>query len=495
MNESADVAGVHNGGGIFINLTVPPGAEAGVDSLTFEYDGNEVEVMVPDGSVPGDVLRIQVGVRGDRADDDCDDAADGNDADEESKQSSSLMDELGGMKNDEPAANNDNKKPHGLLSELGGMRDERDCSQGETKRPPKGKATPRNTTRSVDSLAVVEMGNGLIQENGANEKRCARSLHLLESLPGADKAIRGDHCNEGDGTNGVVWASGTLLAQALTSSFGVQFLSRLFQFDTIQSNSNDERRVKCLELGSGLGVCGLALAHAFASCCKSNSTEDVISEILLTDHGEKAVNVLKENIKRNSPSSIDSNNCRGQRMTIAAESLIWGNAMQSKYSGSDETFQLILGSDLLYNTQSSYDPLIETIKQHLHPKQGIIILAVRWRKPDLERVFFQKAEMSGLKFDLWKEFVEDEQFGERCPCILNWREYGNPQCESSNRYFHETTVPIAKTETSLANIKELDMESMKDEEYSKFEELQIQIYVGKFSNDVETKSKRQRMGN
>ena len=45
-------------GGIFINLEVPHGAEAGVDSLTFEYGGSEFDVLVPAGSLPGDVLRI-----------------------------------------------------------------------------------------------------------------------------------------------------------------------------------------------------------------------------------------------------------------------------------------------------------------------------------------------------------------------------------------------------------------------------------------------------
>ena len=48
-------------GGTFLHLTVPPGIEAGVDLLTFFHDGTEVDVLVPVGSIAGDVLRIQVG--------------------------------------------------------------------------------------------------------------------------------------------------------------------------------------------------------------------------------------------------------------------------------------------------------------------------------------------------------------------------------------------------------------------------------------------------
>jgi hypothetical protein len=66
------------------------------------------------------------------------------------------------------------------------------------------------------------------------------------------------------------------------------------------------------------------------------------------------------------------------RITITAESLVWGDDLHSRTT----KFHLIIGSDLLYNTQESYDPLVATIKRHLCHKRGIILLAVRWRKPD-----------------------------------------------------------------------------------------------------------------
>ena len=57
--EHTDADG--EGGGIYINITIPPGVEPGVDSLTFQYEGNEMEIQVPEDSVPGDVLSIKVG--------------------------------------------------------------------------------------------------------------------------------------------------------------------------------------------------------------------------------------------------------------------------------------------------------------------------------------------------------------------------------------------------------------------------------------------------
>jgi len=495
-SDNAQEENDEESGGIFVNLTVPPGAEAGVDSLTFVYGGNELEILVPAGSVAGDVLRIQVGFVGEEgsavaaAADNNDEV---NDAKSESKpSSSSLMDELGGIDDEEEEEehtsnkNNCNKRSGGLLSELGGMKDDQDCSSGRPKDSQEKNEIPRNAvTQSVDGNTIVELGHDLI--NGGSAENKGPSLHLIESLPGTHQQ------NEGDGTNRMVWSSGAILAQALSSNFGRRYLNRFFQRDAPQRDGNEIISIQCLELGSGLGVCGLALAHALASCCINNksttdnakdSVKNANGNVLLTDQGAPAIDLLKENIQRNLPPSC---------VSIAAESLVWGNKLQSNNFGSDEKCHIVLGSDLLYNTRESYEPLIQTIQQYLHP-EGIVLLAVRWRKPDLEREFFQKAETGGLKFELWKEFLENKEFEKRSPCQLSWRDYGNPESEVSNAYFHETTMPVGDTQMSLAKVFEEDniIESMKDEEYSIFEELQVQVYIGKYNGEKMTSRKRQR---
>lgn len=485
--ESAGI-GNESDGPVFVDLIVPPGAEAGVDSLSFECGGQEMDVLVPAGSVAGDVLRIQVGVGGGGGDGvDAVDAAGGGNgkADEATKPSSNLMDALGGMEDDD-AAPSSRKRKGGLLAELGATEAEHSCSSGKAS---EGLQERKQMTRN-DGITVVELGDGLTQgittEGGTQP---VKSLHLLESVPSTDKPISSsNNCSEGDGTNRMVWSSGTILAQALTSSFGLQYLSRFFPRGALQRDGGEGIAVRCLELGSGLGVGGLALAHALASFCTPDPAGHAggndSASVLLTDRGTAAADLLKENVRRNLPSS--------RRVAVAAESLLWGNALQSKSCGVDETFHVIIGSDLLYNTQESYEPLVRTIKRNLHPESGVVLLAVRWRKPGLEREFFRRARAAGLKFELWQDFLESKSFARRSPCRLDWGEYGNPESESSNRYFLETETAVGGKKQSLANITEKDMELMNDEEYFVFEELQVQVYAGTCHDRDEISRNRQR---
>ena len=431
--------------GIFINLTVPPGVEAGVDSLTFEYGGNELDVLVPAGSVEGDVLRIQVGII--------------EDEDTTTDDVNKIEHDTGGEEDTKPAAKSS------LISELGGLKEDGDnnCKSNDDTA---GKVTDN------EGITTVELFDG---------KDATKSLKLYEYLPGkAGKCTTSNKSDEGDGTHGMVWPSGRLLAQALTSSFGIEYLNSLFQLDT-QDTQN--RNIACLELGSGLGVCGLALVSALKSCRK-NPCDDNIT-ICLTDQGENAIDLLKANIEENHPpASMDDGS--SSSYDISAESLVWGKTLKYK---DRKKFDIILGSDLLYNTQVSYAPLICTIKQHLHLK-GTVILGIRWRKPDLEREFFCMAESMGLHFELWNEFIQDADFGKRTICRLSWKEYGNPECEASNLFFNETMVFVANKKTALANVSEKDMEAMSDEEHAIFEEMQCQVYIGRYKCKAEETRKR-----
>ena len=513
-------------GGIFINLQVPPGAEAGVDSLTFEYGGNEFDVLVPDGSIPGDVLRIQVQVGSGRVSDECeatnssdlveeldgkDDANNTSDVSERESKEQLACDCSDDSSTRQTSSLTETKKRPSLLSELGGVaNDENDNIT--TKRPKNG--TDNSMSPPEENITVVSLGDGSTQGSDTST-----SLHLYESIENASNNTKDNIAANtvGDGTHGMVWASGIVLAQALTSTIGLEYLTELFRrwnaspppnecFPNNQSNTVQPHNINCLELGSGLGVCGLALAHALhlLGCHSERKSANHGTTIVLTDQGEASIELLQKNIQRNIPPSFgirSSDNYDGQFMNImAAESLVWGEELQSSTTdikvGDELRFHLILGSDILYNTHESYGPLVNTIQRYLHPKEGTILLAVRWRKPELEREFFRMVEerCKGLKFQLWKEFVDDNDFGgRRCPCVLTWEDYGNPESDLSNSYFHGTTVCIERKRAGsnivpLANTTERDMELMTDDEYSKFEELQVQIYVGRYR--VESRGRR-----
>ena len=402
-------------GAIYINLTVPPNVEPGVDSLTFQYDGNEMEVLVPEDSVAGDVLQIQVGssaARNNSSSNSC------NDGDVTTK-SSSLMDELNGT--EDVGVSNDTK------------------------------LAQKNDVR--DGVAAVTLGEGL---------KSTVTLHLLEELP---KGHSSSVCKgEGDGTAHCLWPSGIVLAQSLTSKMGIEYLTKMLK------QSVGGQSIDCMELGSGLGTCGIALAHAFTSIETSATTS---YQIVLTDRGEDTIALLQENIDRNCTFGSAG------KISVTSHPLTWGNELSSDCS-TPKKFHCIIGSDLLYNSRESYEPLVNTIQQHLHP-DGIVILSVRWRKPELERDFFHKAEQFGITFVNWKEFEECETFKGRCPARLNWKDYGNPKSECSNEYFLKTSVSVGNATKSLADITEDDMELMNDDEYTSFEEKQIQIYVARYS--------------
>lgn len=487
--------------GIYISLTVPPGAEPGVDSLAFDYQGNELEVLIPHGSSPGDVLRIQVGTAtvgggdGDGTSSDVDGGDTTEAQDTKKKQPSSLIDELGGM------VDEDEKKPkvNGLLAELGGIQEGsndgsavKDTSDAQVK-------GCNNDERS--NITKLTLGDGL---------KTRLTLQLFESLPSKGS----NHIkSEGDGTHAMMWPSGKVMAEALTSPEGIQYLTNSW-LKRITSKSNGEMNtnINCLELGSGLGVCGLALAYALGESTDLSMEEQSEHQnkhirIVLTDQGSHAVELLKANIQTNISIHPILSTGNSSTLAVSSEPLTWGDTLLSYTNDSNEYTKnhILLGSDLLYNTEESYDPLLKTIQQHLHRETGIVMLAARWRKPDLERSFFQKAETIGLHFELWTELAECVEFRRRCPCVLGWREYGNPDCEESNNFFHETMVSIAGANgntpctKSLAEVTEADMERMNDEEYTVYEELQVQLYIGKFfdssdDNEMPSQSKKRSVG-
>jgi hypothetical protein len=144
-------------------------------------------------------------------------------------------------------------------------------------------------------------------------------------------------------------------------------------------------------------------------------------------------------------------------VTVQTQELNWKNdtTVCAKYD-------LIVGSDLLYNT-CMIPSLVATLKRYVSSR---VLIAVRWRKPDLERRFFQDTS----------DFVEWNLVGSKCS--LSWNDYGNPTKEASNQYFMQTMVAVRGSLKSLSEISESDMNDMTEQEYHQWEQAQIQIYEG-----------------
>ncbi|KAI3814284.1 hypothetical protein L1987_19035 [Smallanthus sonchifolius] len=119
-----------------------------------------------------------------------------------------------------------------------------------------------------------------------------------------------------------------------------------------------------IELGSGVGVTGILCSRY----CR---------EVVLTDHNDEVLKILKKNIELHEPSE-NPNSCAA----LSAEKLEWGNSDQVtalsaeklEWENSDqlnhilqkhpEGFDLVLGADI-YILQNSVPLLFDTVKQLL----------------------------------------------------------------------------------------------------------------------------------
>jgi predicted nicotinamide N-methyase len=109
-----------------------------------------------------------------------------------------------------------------------------------------------------------------------------------------------------------------------------------------------------LELGAGLGVCGILLDRFW---------NDPSATICITDGDTQALALLRQNIQRNNAYAT----CR---------QLLWGKETAKAFD--QEPYQVIMASDIIY-APSVLVPLWETI-QCLLDTQGVFVLAFAQRK-------------------------------------------------------------------------------------------------------------------
>ncbi len=353
-----------------ISIRIPEGAEAG-DTLQFEAQGQLLDLLVPAGSVPGDLLEIQVG----------------------------------------SISNNENG-------------DERDEN---------------------DDITIIDMGKG-------------KCLELFSQLPG-DVA----HIPESDDDNDEA-TDGTF---ALPWRCGIELAENWEEIESLLLEKGIHSRRRIIELGSGLGLVGLSFVTYFSNDSKmvDASQENRIlaadnATIVLTDL-PAAMSLLDFNVNHHQPSLPSP-------PTLSTRSLRWTLERPDNDPFTNEPpFDFLLGSDILYNTE--YIPhLTATIKRLLNPTRGVVVLAVRWRKPDLERVFFQD---SGLEWQLLQPNGKNY-------CPLSWEDFGDPSNESSNRYFHQTLISVNGKPQSIADITEDQAKDLPPEEFQAWEHSFIQLYLG-----------------
>eukprot|EP00934_Nitzschia_sp_Nitz4_P001151 Nitzschia sp. Nitz4//scaffold218_size35881//17816//18892//NITZ4_007793-RA/size35881-processed-gene-0.18-mRNA-1//-1//CDS//3329542277//1151//frame0 len=279
-------------------------------------------------------------------------------------------------------------------------------------------------------------------------------LELCSELPSDHQDAQPETTSEGgavndsenDGTYALPWRSGIELA--------TQWESLLLNSEPLKLSP--PKRI--LELGSGLGVVGMSFAIQKTLPLAQNA------EIVLTDL-PAGMPLLSFNVEKNRalfPSST----------TVKTKALRWSlDQEKDDPFRSEPPFNCILGSDLLYNVEH-IPALVATIKRMLHPTKGVVILVVRWRKPELERTFFKD---SGLEWTLLKT----NQLA--ASSHLTWEAFGNPSVEASNQYFHQTQISVQGNPKSLASLSEDDVGQLDTRECTAWEQAYIQFYIGRYN--------------
>jgi predicted nicotinamide N-methyase len=360
-----------------ISVQIPDDAVVG-DTLSFIVDGQTLEIEVPPGSQPGDVMEIQVGGGG------------------------------------------------GVASSSSDAYEE-DAEMGE----------------SSQSNSSVRLSSGEI-------------LHIFTSLPTPSTDGEANYCNtshEGvlcDGTHAMAWPAGLALVKYIGSP---DFAGWIDEERTYRSSNDHYSTQSVLELGSGIGIVGLAFSHFM-----SQRSSGIAAQVVLSDLPD-AIPLLEYHIQQNQHLVSNKN-----LVHISTVPLLWHSL---PISSTTSRLDWILGSDLLYN-HKSIPALVATVQRLLSTKTtSRILLSVRWRKPDLEREFF--ARMSSSVDWILLDGT----------CRLSWENYGNPNCNDSNVFFSQTLVSVQGVPTSLAEIDESANQRMTSQEFEAWERVQIQIYVGK----------------
>jgi len=312
-----------------------------------------------------------------------------------------------------------------------------------------------------DDDQVVILGDG--GENPAAPELSAaeRTAKIEEDEAFIDQALQDAEDEEGDGTNFMVWPAGIELGQFLASTYATTLL---------QGKKN------ALELGSGCGVSGMALTAALSKI----STE---AKVTLTDLPQ-AMSLLTANMEENKETLEGKSG-----VTVETAELSWGETMEG-----DKKYDLIIGSDLLYNAESEIIDSLSTTMTSCLSEGGHILLGQRWRRFDEERAFFTKMESLGYEFIHIKEFIAknggavitpeaDKQEGSyeglENMCNLSWQNFGNKESDESVKFFTETKFKGKDgIETKLDDIDEEDLAVMADGDFDDCELAFIQLFVG-----------------
>jgi predicted nicotinamide N-methyase len=231
---------------------------------------------------------------------------------------------------------------------------------------------------------TFEYSTGNVLEEEENEEdtttTTTKTTPLTKSVDTVHVTVRGFKADSDE-----TWESTGLTLWKATHSLN----------DYIQKHYHKWQGYSILELGAGLGVCGiltakLITAHQLSSLSSPSSSTATATgvpttSICLTDGDTQALALLRENVKRNGCTRSTTTTAT---TTTTVRQLLWGRENAQQFAttpasaacakGPPLSYEIILASDVIYAPQVLV-PLWETI-QVLLAQGGTFILAFAKRK-------------------------------------------------------------------------------------------------------------------
>eukprot|EP00900_Chrysochromulina_parva_P014383 jgi/Chrpa1/22946/Chrysochromulina_OHIO_Genome00011126-RA len=199
-----------------------------------------------------------------------------------------------------------------------------------------------------------------------------RVVLSLEQAPcvSAEHARAAKAGSDGSCTASTVWDAGIVLAAMVYEQF---MLIRAAEED-----ATDCSRRRCLDLGSGTGIVGLAAAASGG-----------FSQVVLTDM-PSVVPLLERNVERNRSELVHDGRCG-----LESVSLRWDDAAELRSVAALGPYELIVGGDLLYRPQV-VEPLLAALRALVGRHTTVLLAASLQHSPETIDLFVDAAATAGF---------------------------------------------------------------------------------------------------
>jgi SAM-dependent methyltransferase len=216
-------------------------------------------------------------------------------------------------------------------------------------------AVPKNNTIEKDvieddwsQIMTTDLSAGSFAQHDTklihlpNNERTSLKISSTESLSPLDMMDLswGTH----DATGHCIWLGAELWIQALPA------LESYFSISGV---------CRCLELGSGTGLAGIAVFKYYES-----SSSPTVFDLVLTDNSESALKLCRLNCHQNGLDETKDDRLH----SFEVEQLEWGNALVMS-SGTTRVFDVVLATDVIYDIDA-WKPLLVTARKSLPPNGG-----------------------------------------------------------------------------------------------------------------------------